>query len=166
MHIREVQLYKQLPLNWIIIIWQKNCFKTCCSVWNIIKFLGLKLCTLAYCQASTTATHSTMALTENIQWIPCRELQPHWMDFNELSRCASNSSYPPTHLTAAHMSPQQSYTWTWQERVKVNHDKKRHHSGPLFEEDIWIYYGCQKPRLDWPSSNYCFCFYQIAFCGR
>lgn len=163
MHISEVQLYKQLPLNWIIIkIKIKKCFKTCCSVWNIIGFLGFKLCTLAYSQASTTATHSTMALTENMQWIPCRELQLHWMDINELSQCAFNSFYPPTHLTAAHMSPQQSYTW--QEHVKVNHYKKRHHSGPLFEEEAWIYYGCCKPGLVWPSSKYCF--YQIAFCGR
>lgn len=51
--------------------------KTCCSVWHIVKFPGFKLCAqlaaVPPAGASTTATHSTMALTENMLWSPRRE---------------------------------------------------------------------------------------------
>lgn len=70
---------------------------------------GFKLCThlavMPPVRASTTATHSTMVLMENMLWSPCRELWLHRMDINGLLQHASNSSYPPTHLTAAPMSP-------------------------------------------------------------
>ena len=61
--------------------------------------------------ASTTATHSTMALTENMPRSPLRGASgARSMDINGLSQRVPSSSYPATHLTAAPMSPQRSHT--------------------------------------------------------
>lgn len=74
-----VQLCKELSVNFIIIIKKKvfHRLKTCCSVWHIVKFPGFKLCAqlaaVPPTGASTTATHSTMALTETMLWSPRRE---------------------------------------------------------------------------------------------